>query len=267
MTVEQLCILLKMPLEMADCIYKNQPNEHEYFTYKSMLYKNNFTEKVRKQKNSRQFALALYTRLAADLYNDCQKKSISDSVYIDTFSDIVIWAENCNRMYGEYGLEALDWLKLHLQLRIFRLGRLQFQPVCLKQSLHIKEKYFSPDDLALNVHVPQGLPLLSLECEKSYKTALSFFKGIPPLFICRSWLLCPDLEKLLPPTSNILAFQKNFTILSIDQNNRQAEERIFGILQNNPECYIANTKLQYNAKNFLLNGGNLGCGFGAFYLE
>lgn len=82
------------------------------------------------------------------------------------------------------------------------------------------------------------------------------------MFICHSWLLDPELSQILNPESNILQFQSQFNIYEVDKSSKEAEERIFNKLNESPHDYEENTRLQRNAKNFLIAGGKLGSGYG-----
>ena len=61
-----------------------------------------------------------------------EHKSIDISIAKETFSDFNIWLMDNKTKTGFYGLSELKWLYKHLTLRIFRLGRLQFEPIDLK---------------------------------------------------------------------------------------------------------------------------------------
>ena len=51
-------------------------------------------------------------------------------------------------------------------------------------------------------------------------------------------------KDILPKESNILKFQNFFRIVRTDFDERQAEQRIFGTVQENPEKYRRKTFLQ-----------------------
>ena len=82
------------------------------------------------------------------------------------------------------------WLSLALRMKIFRLGRLQFEP--------------DEDRHVLHVHIPEGEPLDDAACGESFAIAEEFFGPEYTIFDCESWLLSPKLQKLLKPDSNIL---------------------------------------------------------------
>ena len=52
---------------------------------------------------------------------------IGDDVFAATMSDIGIWTRNCRVRDGVVGIVNYPWVSHHLTLRLFRIGRLQFQ--------------------------------------------------------------------------------------------------------------------------------------------
>lgn len=81
-------------------------------------------------------------------------------------------------------------------------------------------------------------------------------------FHCHSWLLSPALRDLLSPASGILQFQRFFTIYSEDFSFPQAEQRVFGSVQADPQRYTERTSLQRALKKYLLAGNHVGMGMG-----
>lgn len=219
---------------------------------------------VRLRADYRQFFLYFFVKLAVDAYAEYRLREIPDEVYIETFSDIRIWSEVCKTTFGEYGIEESGWLQEHTRLALFRLGRLQFQPIPLDRDLIVGDRKYAKGHLALNVHIPAGEPLDPRAALASFARARAFFRGVPPVFVCHSWLLYPGLDQLLDPASNIMQFQRLFEIYEVDEASRQAEERIFGALQADPAAYDAITGLQRRAKAYLAAGGKLGAGLGIF---
>lgn len=80
------------------------------------------------------------------------------------------------RDYGEYGIEEYNWMKEHVQLRLFRLGRLQFQPLALNSDVVINGQKVVKDQIVLNVHIPSGEPLDPQSVEKSFVLARAFLE-------------------------------------------------------------------------------------------
>ncbi|MBR2045049.1 MAG: hypothetical protein IJ958_02810, partial [Agathobacter sp.] len=112
----------------------------------------------------------------------------------------------------------------------------------------------------INIHIPQGEPLIWSECEKSIQQAQRIWGDEIP-YVCHSWLLYPDLKEILSEKSNIREFSKHFHVLQIDFKEREAEWRIFGKVLKNISEYPEKTNLQKSAKEYLLRGKCLGNGW------
>ena len=113
----------------------------------------------------------------------------------------------------------------------------------------------------ISVHIPQGEKLTPQAAAHSLEKGKSFWGDELP-YLCHSWLLYPGLKEVLSQTSNILQFQNYFQIVDIDFAEKEAEWRIFGKVEENPEKYPENTTLQKRAKQYLLSGKKLGNGLG-----
>lgn len=194
-------------------------------------------------------------------------QAIPESVYYDTFRDLGIWAADCRHRFGEIGIDDMDWIVRSLQMQLFRLGRLQFQPSALPYACRAGDYSFPQGTLCLNVHIPAGLPLDPAACQSSYRAAARFFRAIPPVFFCVSWLLSPELERLLPAGSKIRSFRQPYRLQKLLPGSRQAEERLFFALRQNPADYPADTALRAAARTHLLQGGRLGSAAGLFVLS
>jgi len=259
------CERIRLPAEAIAAMEPYQSMEEaEYASYKRQFLDDcdSFWESVKSESGYRRLLLYLFCRLAVDANEEYRALGIGDDVYDDTFSDIRIWCLNCARDYGEYGIEEFHWLQEHVQLRLFRLGRLQFQPYAFDRNVTIDGRKVQARQIVLNVHIPEGEPLDPSEAEASFRWASVFFRGISPIFICHSWLLYPGLSDVLSPESNILRFQRLFNVFELDDADRQAEQRIFGRLRDDPSAYEERTSLQRNAKAYLVSGRKLGCGYG-----
>ncbi|MCQ6561733.1 acyltransferase domain-containing protein [Paenibacillus mendelii] len=264
MDVKQFCEGIKLDPNAQRIIYEYQMDEWQYQAYKRQFYANrySFFENVKQSERYRQLFLYLFVRFAVDAYEEYQRRGIDDGIYFDTFHDIQIWCMTCKRDYDEYGIEEYNWLQEHIQLRLFRVGRLQFQPFPFERTLEVEGRTLFNNQLVLNVHIPSGEPLDPRSVEESFERASTFFRGITPIFTCHTWLLYPELNRVLTPDSNILQFQKHFIIYDVDHESRQAEERIFNQLRADYGQYEEHTYLQRSAKAFLQAGNKLGCGYG-----
>lgn len=263
------CKGIGLPREAINCIEQVSFTEEEYSELKQIFYRDipDFQQRVLVFADWRQRFLYLYTRLASETWKIYQQKGISDKIFWDTFYDQKIWYENCVQVYKEPGLAEYDWLWHPIQLRLFRLGRLQFMPIALKKPLVIKDLCLSAGATILDTHIPQGEPLEAEAVKTSFQQALSFFPDVYPVFSCHSWLIYPELQRILPADSRILQFQRLFQVIEKDDTDHQAEERIFGCFQKDPSSYPENTTLQRSAKRFLLEGNKLGIAMGIHVSE
>lgn len=173
MKVEQFCEGIKLDPIAQEIVYRYPIDDEVYQSYKQHFYNNRFTffERVKQTADYRQLFLYLFVRFAFDAYEEYQIRGIEDTVYFDTFSDIGLWCLNCKRDFNEYGIEEYNWLQEHVQLRLFRLGRLQFQPYAFDREIEINGKRIFKGQIVLNVHIPEGEPLDPHKVEASFKSA------------------------------------------------------------------------------------------------
>lgn len=209
----------------------------------------------------------VYMVLAARAYDKYKEEGIDDEIYYDTMMDLVIWSDDCYKKFGTWGIDEYGWLIHHVQLKIFKLGRLQFQPITLGEALVCETYKLEKGEKVLNVHIPAGETLDHDKCKASYKMAKQFFKDGSMNCICSSWLLNPVYKTLLPASSNIVQFQKDYCIYEVDDLCMQAEERIFGEVQSNPNLYAQDTTLQKVAATYLKQGKRLGIGKGVLKVD
>ncbi len=186
--------------------------EEEFFSQVEQIYSKPY-----------QAYLYLYLRFAVDCYHVYREKRIKDEIYFDTMQDFTVWTKNCFLETGEWGLKEVYWLKEHLKLKLFKIGRLQFQPRKYTRKMFETPLIINGAPLPENadicfVHIPEGAPLLEEQVNKSYLLAKAFFKR-DFIFLCDSWLLSPVLKEILKPDSNILRFQERYKIISVNKES------------------------------------------------
>ncbi len=204
------------------------------------------------------FPLCVLAYIAPFALETNNKKGISKEITVKTLKDVNVWLDNYFLRYNEYGLGEFSWLIYHYTGDLFQLGRLQFR---LEKSLDgIPE-----GEYAIETHIPQGDALTEEKCLEAFDEARVFFEKYFPgndakYFMCDSWLLNPNLAKILKEESNIVKFMRLWTpVPFVSDNGSQAIERVFGFgfkkenLINAPE----NTSLQKALKKFMLEGGNM----------
>jgi len=141
------------------------------------------------------------------------EKGISEKILVDTLKDIVVYTNIWSDLKGSLFLGELGWIKSHLSMNLFRLGRLQFLKAKAKQDF--EEMGIKQGDDILEIHIPEDSALAKEDWIKSIEYAKEFFGKYFPEFkykciLCKSWLLDDTLKLLLPENSNILSFAQMF---------------------------------------------------------
>lgn len=204
------------------------------------------------------FPICVLAYLAPYALSKNEAKGISKEITVKTLKDINVWIDNYFIKNNELGLGEFSWLIYHYTGDLFHLGRLQFR---IEKSLHgIPECEY-----AIETHIPQGEALTEEKCLQAFVEAKEFFKKYFPetqvkYFMCDSWLLNPNLAKILKSESNVVKFMKLWTpIPFVSDNSSQAIQRVFGFNynKNNLKDAPENTSLQKALKEFLLQGGTM----------
>lgn len=270
MTIEQLGVQIGMPAEAITCAQRMLPAPADTKNFLLLLDRDEpaFLKTLKTMEKPNQLALALFMQYAAEQAEKWVEKGLSERIYVDTMRDLTLWYRECMRKTGEPGLIEWDWLCYSLKGRLLRLGRLQYQPRRLRESLVVGGDEFAAGAVVLEVHIPADGKLDRLAVADSLKQARRFFaRGGYTLFHCHSWLLSPALHRLLPDGSNILSFQNFFCIYDEDFYYREAEERVFGYIGQEISEYPETTHLQKTLKNFLRAGGKVGLGKGIILFQ
>ena len=139
-------------------------------------------------------------------------------------------------------------------------GRCKKEPVRLQKSeFEIKIK---PGDTCLGVHIPAKGALTKEACDESYKRAIEIYKKHFPqhnikAFRCHSWMMAPELEKILSPDSNLVSFQKPYLKYPAHTKGEDVFVFVFKSSPDNPEDLPDGTSLQRALKKLYLSGSYL----------
>ena len=289
MTIEQLCEGIHLPI----CHTQIREIFKEELQGRTQEEGEHFLEEIKKEAAQRKslfwneetklFALFkeegelgwkkawyLYLQLALDVYPSYEKVGLAKEQYFANFIDFTIWNHKCREQHGINGICEYIWLALPLKQKIFRLGRLQFEPGVLgeamKEPIHLEK-----DCPVLHVHIPEGEKLDYTEVIKSFQRAPQFFETyfhqIYEYCVCDSWLLGSNLVEILPKDSNIIKLKNLFCVYKEDYHSRQAEARVFGVLKSDPKDYPEKTTLQKNMKKGLICGKRYGQAGGIAVLQ
>ena len=172
---------------------------------------------------------------------------LSDEIYFHTMGCFSRFVGEHLESYGRYGFDRGFWTVRQVSCRLLRIGELEYELIRLDGRFVISSHI--PTDVQLRT------PLLRASVEQAREVLSRTFPDYAnaPMF-CRSWLLSPALEELLPPDSNILAFRRSFHITTLPTPSTGVILWVFKNPKLDPEDYPENTTLQRNLKAWILAG-------------
>lgn len=204
---------------------------------------------------------AFFTTLAIEnMENFYKEKNIPEDILYAVTEDLGVWINRHHDWFGEWGFSQYGWIKNHLRGKIFKLGRLQFEPSKIwripPESLGLN---LCEGDPFLSVHIPRGGKIDEASCLDSFEKAKKFFPEYLNFdfkaFGCFTWLFDPDFKKLLPKESNILKFQKLFQIFNAVEDYGGLEYIFVNIKKEDIKNAPDDTNLRMAVKNHILSGG------------
>lgn len=163
----------------------------------------------------RYFFVYVYLAALADVRRFHAQRRISDEISWATLADLGRNLKRDRLLFGDGGLRTSGWLTLHFRGSLYELGRLQFNRGEATRARVVDLP--GESEPALGIHIPESGPLTPEACGDSLAEAQAFFgrhflETPPRVGVCRSWLLDPQLAEYLGPESNIMRFQRRFTL-------------------------------------------------------
>lgn len=266
MTIPELITRLNLPAQTITAIQNITMPENHSELKDSFFRKTSLFDRFANADPTGLTVLKLYLCWALDTKSRYDELGIPEEYFWDSMRDIPIWCEDHLTRSGIPGFKEWGWVGCSLRLEVIRIGRLQFQPNQLPRNVTWNNAHFPASTPVLEVHIPSGEPLDPDAALASIHQAPAFYKKYFgkqfALFHCHSWLLSPGLKTLLPEHSRIIQFQNLFAVYTADNEERQAEERVFGFLSDDPHKYPENTSLQKALKQHLQNGNEITMGAG-----
>lgn len=202
------------------------------------------------------------------------KENLPEDIYDASVCDLKWKARECKDNYGVWGMFVGWWTIGFFKLKRFAIGRLQFNMREFPHNMSANGLSFAEGEKYIDVHIPSSGRLDYDECQSAYKRAAEFFskrygmKNI--IFGCRSWLLSPDNEKILPEKSNILKFMKDYTVLEIDIDPENSNLwRIFNKMKMPEDVSMLpeDTSLRKSFKKWLQKGNTINAAFGVIIYD
>ena len=199
------------------------------------------------------------------------EQGLDRQIYHNSILDLRYKLEECKAVYGVVGSFVPGWFAGFFKLKRFALGRLQFETVDFDGTYEKDGNRLEPGSKVINIHIPRtGTPMDPASCDEAFRLAKAFYKdrvGDPTPFVCGSWLLYPENEKILSEQSNTYKFMKRFDIIrshiTKDGGNLW---RLFDTKETNPYRLPTDTSFRRRYAEHLKKGGKLGSGYGVFFL-
>ena len=213
----------------------------------------------------------LFSKRLRELY---KQNGISDKIWFDSMCDLKWKLWECKAVKGSWGSFVAGWFPGFFNLTRFALGRLQFEIVEFDGEYEKDGKKLKKGDKVINVHIPRTLTPLDKESrDDAYAQAAEFFSGMtdgaPIAFVCSSWLLYPEAEKILPAHSNIRGFMADYDIIRSkvdEEGDYHTMWRLFDMdFTGDFNDYPEDSSLRRAYKKFLLDGNRTGSGYGVFF--
>lgn len=220
--------------------------------------------------------LVFWLYLVSYMEENYKKYNIDMEVFKDTAANILYKINECKNVYGVVGVFS-SWFFLEFELKLFALGRLQYDVKTYKLKDYRWNDYIlSKGDTVYSCHIPSSGSLKKEDCILSFKKAYEFFGGdklkggILPV-LCQSWLLYPPyIEKVYDEDSNLKKFARMFDIVNqIDTGNEFSDcWRVFNKeYQGSTEGLPDDTRLRRNMIKYIDNYGFFGVGEGIILFD
>lgn len=199
-----------------------------------------------------------------------KEHGFSNALFIETMQDLRYKAVECKLVKGKWGLFVTPWYRTFFRLKLFSLGRLQFEIYTFMATYNQGNVHLKEGQPCLNVHIPRNGESLDInECKKSIARAKKFFKPYFKnyiLFSCDSWFLSNKTLEFVGKDSNIYKFSKFFKMIKEIPVEDQAEEmwRLFDCDTSDLNKVKADTSLRKKYLKYLKRGGKINLQLGYF---
>ena len=224
--------------------------------------------------DDRYFALFMCVYHSVTTKRMYEERGLSGEIYINSMRDITA---NSRLFDGRWGTDTYKWIVLLMKLKVYRIGRFDYQPASVScdaigdGGTRIGGKLIKNGDPAVNIHIPNGEPLTKESRESSYRAAYEFFGFTgDAVFACESWLLYEGNREMLPESSNIVSFMDDFRLLHTTSGHDFGEMyRIFGSGCDctKPESLPRTTSVQRAYADRIAAGGEVGESYGIFVFD
>jgi hypothetical protein len=184
------------------------------------------------------FPIHLILASVAAIRQRQQEFGVPDDISWQTLSWLGRAMSAYRTKHGKAGVSLTGWDWLRFSAWLYQIGRLEVTPYWLLAHPELAGPLFWYDAetaaqlgpghtkgaAALSLHIPALEPLTPEACSESLRRMQTAFNklqpaGPPRIATCTSWLLDDQLAEYLPTDSNILAFQRRFTLVPGARDN------------------------------------------------
>ena len=216
--------------------------------------------------------LLIFMCLSKHLKKLYLEKGISEEIYHNSMLDLRYKLEECKLVKNIIGSFVAWWFPGFFDMTRFALGRLQFELSTYNGEDYEKnDKKVTKGDIVIGVHIPRSeTPITKEATDDAYEQAAKFFADQIPnkqiVFVCHSWLLYKATLEVFPKHTNTYRFIHEFDV-TWETHDKEGEYndawRLFDMdYTGKVEDYPENSSMRRAYKQYLLDGGKTGEGFG-----
>ena len=88
-----------------------------------------------------------------------EEVGLPEKFFWDNLKDIALWSEDYEKKNDRPGLSEYEWITRTLRLKLFRIGRLQYEPKQLQEDISIDGQEYKKGIPVLMIHIPAVEPL------------------------------------------------------------------------------------------------------------
>lgn len=222
---------------------------------------------ISQRENGELLCVLIYMAASGYLHEKYKELGMPDSVFYDSMNCLPEKMETHMKHFGTWGYSAITWPLSHLNLTLFRVGRLgyAFVPAPHEPLMAGDTVLAGENEPYIYMHMSDNEKLVG--CAESIKEARAFFRKFYPeyadcVYMTNTWLIDPHLAEILPPTSNIVQFQKLFHVYDRYDCRSEVLKRVFGTEKDTLDKYVPTTSLARAVLDYLKSGKELGRGLG-----
>ena len=190
--------------------------------------------------------------MARDTWAQYEARRIPADIFAATFGFVPRFLHQHKELTGSYAFTKAWWFWRQLAMLEYRIGCLEYELV---------EEADGQREISL--HIPGDADLRPASVDASFQAFRAFLAAQYPdwldvPWVCDSWMMSPALAQLLPETSNVLAFNRRFETLHVEEDSLGVLDWVFPPHREVSDALPENTSLQRSMKAWLLSGRNIG---------